>query len=135
MFTQNFNKYVCAGDSIQCEKDGFTIIARVIHDEDTNATDYDQPGWCFDTKDEKRGAENQRIIDTWKNDEWHYCGIGLSISRNGVDLDDNAASLWGIEYNFPTGDNAYLREVANELLDATIEAGRNAQERIKAALT
>jgi hypothetical protein len=40
------------------------------------------------------------------------------VSKNGVELDDNAAALWGIECNFPSrrkNPNTYLSEVAQGL--------------------
>jgi len=56
----------------------------------------------------------------WKNDEWYYCGVILSVALEGITLDRFAASLWGIEANYPDSDNAYLTEVANELLPEAI---------------
>ena len=44
-------------------------------------------------------------------------GIVISASYNGVHLSSHLASFWGVEANFPQGDNSYLSEVANELLD------------------
>ena len=32
MFTKGFDKYVCAGDTISCEVDGFTVAAKIEHD-------------------------------------------------------------------------------------------------------
>ena len=59
----------------------------------------------------------------WKNDEWIYCGIILAVAIDGLVLTDHAASLWGIETNYPDSDNAYLAEAANELLlEAITEA-------------
>jgi len=39
----------------------------------------------------------------WKNDEWYYCGVILSVAIDGIVLDDHAASLWGIEANDEVG--------------------------------
>jgi len=39
-------------------------------------------------------------------------------------MDDHAASLWGIEANYPDSDNAYLTEVANGLLPEALEAAK-----------
>ena len=62
-------------------------------------------------------------MSAWKNDEWYYCGVILSVAIDGLTLDRFAASLWGIEANYPDSDNAYLSEVANELLpEALAEA-------------
>ena len=56
----------------------------------------------------------------WKNDEWFYCGVILSVAIDGLTLDRFAASLWGIEANYPDSDNAYQTEVANDLLPEAI---------------
>ena len=63
-FTQKFDDYVCIGDTLTCEVDGYTITAHT-------------------------------------------------------------ASLWGIEANYPDSDNAYLSEVANELLPEALEAAND----------
>ena len=49
-------------------------------------------------------------------------GVVVSVSRNGVTLDEHAAALWGVERNFPGTDNSYLSEVANELADEALDA-------------
>ena len=66
---------------------------------------------------------SEMCIRDRKNDEWFYCGVILSVALEGITLDRFAASLWGIEANYPDSDNAYLSEVANELLpEALAEA-------------
>lgn len=65
-------------------------------------------------------------LKAWCDDEWFYVGVVLSISRGGIELDDHAAALWGIESD--AGD--YLTEVANELLTEALEAGRAALARL-----
>ncbi len=52
----------------------------------------------------------------WKNGDWIYVGVVLSVWVDDVCLDKHAASLWGVDANFG-GDNSYLTEVANELLE------------------
>lgn len=49
-------------------------------------------------------------------------------------VDSTQASLWGIEANYPASDNAYLTEVARELLPEALDAGRAAARRLCAAL-
>jgi len=66
----------------------------------------------------------ERVMAAWKNDEWFYCGVILSVAIDGLTLDRFAASLWGIEANYPDSDNAYLSEVANELLFEALEAAK-----------
>ena len=121
MFKNDFDAYVCEGDTITCEKEGFTVVARLEHDCDTTPSDFD----CY----------SKRAIEAWKNDEWHFFGVVLSVSVGEVEIADHAASLWGIEGNFPSrrkNPNKYFREVANDLLDeaiqqATVKAGNMIQ--------
>lgn len=118
-----FDRYVCPGDTVQWSIEGFDISARVEFDGDTKPTDFD----CYSKSE----------IAAWKNEEWFFCGIVLSVSRNGVELSDHVASLWGVECNFPPrrkNPNTYLSEVCAELQSEAIETARKQQTRITAAL-
>ena len=136
MFTQKFDTYVCLGDTITCEAEGFTFTARIEHDpdyhiddDDTHNTDQSVTG-CDETQQKKLIEARE----AWHNNDWFYCGIVISVSRNGVELNDHAASFWNMECNHPGSDNAYLSECANELIDDAIEAAREALEQIRAAI-
>ena len=122
MFTKGFNQYVCVGDSITTEEAGMTIRARVVFDEDTRPNEYDED--CYTPEQ----------IEAWKNDAWFFCGVVLSVLVDGIEIDSHAASLWGVDCNFPGGDNSYLLTVANELLPEAIEQARGRIEALKAAL-
>ena len=138
-FTQKFDDYVCIGDAITCTVDRYTVTARIAYDDPPDAPDERQDGFWpslypndagfigagngwrdrFDTAQAKAEA----VMAAWKNDEWIYCGIILAVAIDGLVLTDHAASLWGIETNYPDSDNAYLAEAANELLlEAITEA-------------
>lgn len=136
MFTATFPKYACEGDSISCEVEGYTITARIVRDDcsdkpderqdgfwpsrDKNAAGYVPPG-SFDIE----MAKAQEAMRAWKADEWFYCGVVLEVSRNDVMLEKHAASLWGIECNYPhSADNGYLVIVANELLPEALAQGK-----------
>ena len=93
-FTQKFDDYVCLGDTITCEVDGFTVTARIAHDETPDAPDARQDGiWPSLYKDDagfirsgngfrdrfaKAQAKAEAVMAAWKNDEWFYCGVILS---------------------------------------------------------
>ncbi len=109
-FNKAFKPFSCEGDMITTEIDGWTITARIERDNDTRPDDFD----CFDPEQ----------IEAWKNDEWFYCGVVLAVEKNGVTLSKHAASLWGVECNYPGSKNEYLTEVSNELLDEAIEQGK-----------
>lgn len=139
-FTQKFDDYVCIGDTITCTVEGYTVTARISHDEMPDGPDERQDGfWPSLYKDDagfigagngwrdrfdKAQAKAERVMAAWKNDEWYYCGIILSVAIDGLTLDKFAASLWGIEANYPDSDNAYLSNVGNELLSEALEAAK-----------
>ncbi|KCZ52281.1 hypothetical protein [Hyphomonas pacifica] len=149
-FTERFQPFVCEGDSISCEVAGFEVIARIVRDDCPDAPDERQDGfWPSLYKDapgfigpgpnhRQRFAEAQAkaeaVMQAWRKDEWFYCGIVLSVTLEGVTLERNAAALFGIEANYPDSDNAYLTEVAQELLPEALDAGRAAARRFCAAL-
>ena len=145
-FRERFDPYVCEGDSIACEIDGFRITARIVRDDCPDRPDQRQdgfwpslyindpgfigPGNNFRERLAKAQAEAEAVMEAWRKDEWFYCGIVLAIECEGVELEPHAASLWGIEANYPGSDNAYLSEVADELLPEALEAGRAALKRL-----
>lgn len=149
-FTEKFQNYVCDGDSIDCCFGGFDVRARIVRDDSTDRPDQRQDGFWPSKNPKDAGfvgggpqlsqrfdadqAQADAVMTAWKDNEWFYCGIVLSISRAGVMLDDHAASLWGIEANYPTSNNAYLNMVAGELLGEAIEAGQTALARLMAAI-
>jgi hypothetical protein len=148
-FTTRFQSFVCEGDSLTCEVAGFEIIARIVRDDCPDAPDERQdgfwpslykdapgfigPGNNFRERFALAQARAEAVMDAWRKDEWFYCGIVLSVAFEGVLLDDHAASLWGIEANYPDSDNAYLTDVANELLPEALEAGRAILARLTAS--
>jgi len=139
-FTTKFESFVCEGDSLTCEAAGFEMTARIVRDDCTDAPNERQDGfWPSLYKDapgfigagpnhRERFAQAQAraeaVMEAWRKDKWFYCGIVLSVAFEGVELDSHAASLWGIEANYPDSDNAYLTDVANELLPEALDAGR-----------
>ena len=116
-----FPAYACQGDRIEWTAEGFDIVARLEYDTDSNPEDVE----CYSPEDVQR----------WKNDEWFYVGVVLSVSRNGVELSDHAASLWGVDCNFNNTSNTYLSEVAQELEAEALETARAEMARIREALT
>lgn len=115
-----FDSYACVGDYIEWEKDGFDIRATIEFDHDTKPTDFD----CY----------TPIKIKQWKNDEWFFCGIVLSVSKNGVEIEDHAASLWGIDCNYNRTSNRYLSEVCQQLEDEALEAAKERTKQMIEAL-
>lgn len=109
-----FNDYIIIGDFVEytpAENNprGFTIRATI--NEDCDSTPYDSE--CY-SEDE---------IRQWKNDDWFYCGVILSVYKAGVCLSANASSLWGVECNFPGTSNDYLLDVIKELETEALQEG------------
>jgi hypothetical protein len=74
------------------------------------------------------------LLKNWCADEWFWVSVTLSVSKNDVDILDNAASLGGVAANCGD-DNAYLTTVANELLGEAVEAGKVALAKMIETLT
>ncbi len=169
-FTGKFEHFVCEGDAITCEVDRFEIMACIVRDDCPDAPDERQdgfwpseyigdpgfigPGPNWRQRLAEARAKAEAIMVAWRNDAWFYCGIVLSVSREGVTLCEHAASLWGpgrfsIKWNpvdrrkrpifedlgkahsrlaqwanYPGADNSYLAEVANELLPEALAEAR-----------
>ena len=149
-FQETFLPHVCAGDTITCEAGGFTVTARVVADDCPDAPDQCQDGFWPSLyigdpgfigpgpnhRDRLRleMAKAESIMEAWRKGDWFYCGIVLSVRIEGVMLTDHAASLWGVEANYPGSDNAYLTEVAIELLPAALDAAREVLARLRAVV-
>jgi hypothetical protein len=126
----SFDAYVCINDNIIFDYEGFTFTAHIEYDEFTKPTDFD----CYALDDPDYGEENREIVDSWEHNEWDYCGIILSATYNDIDITDHAASLWGLEDNFPGSDNSYLNEVVKELLPEALENAKAELENMRAKL-
>lgn len=136
MFIKPFQNYVCEGDTITCEVEGFTLTARVYRDDCSDKPD--ERDCCFWPSKDKNAAgyvprrkfkaeqaKAERIMAAWLNDEWFYCGVAVTVERAGVQLTDRYANaLWGVECNYPDSDNDYLRSVANDLLSEALEEAK-----------
>lgn len=119
-----FDDYACDGDSIKWQKDGFEITARIERDEDARITD-------------KAGCYSKKKIEAWKNDDWFFAGVVLSVAKNGIEITDNAQSLWGIECNYSSrkGGNSYLSEVAQDLEGEALDYAKKRLTNMIDALT
>jgi len=162
MFTECFAAFVCPGDVITCQTEGFTVSARILPDDCPDPPDQrqdgfwpslckDAPGFIGEPDQElvqgtnspangstfrgrfaKAQAEAEAIMAGWRQGESFYCGVVLSVSLDGVELAPHAASLWGIEANYPETDNSYLTEVAGNLLPEALAAAREILARLAA---
>jgi len=116
-----FDSYACIGDTITWQKEGFDITAALHADTDSHVNDSD----CY----------SPIKIKQWFNDEWFFVGVVLSVSKNGIMIDEHAASLWGIECNYNKKSNRYLAETAQELESEAIETAKKRIEVMLKALS
>jgi hypothetical protein len=123
---QSFARYACVGDSIWWQRAGFHLQARIEYDMDSRPEDQGH-----DPEDQAYGEEGLAICEAWQNDEWFYCGIVVTAFYQGIRVADHAASLWGIECNFPGSDNSYINEVAAELEGEALMAAREALQDLR----
>lgn len=124
MTVPSFDKYVVHGDFVEWEQEDFHMRATVLFDPDTTPMDYDMPGWCFDTSHPEFGKRSRELIESWKADEWFYCGVRVTASKEGLELGEE--TTWGVEANFPDADgNPYLSELADCLAVQAIEAAND----------
>jgi hypothetical protein len=132
-FARGFDRFVCFGDSIECHYNGFRIHARIEHDSDHGIDDDDchNPDQSVTGCNDEQFAQLLEAREAYARNEWHYCGVVLSVTREGVMLAEHAASLWGIECNYPDSDNHYLTVVAHELAPEALEEARAALERLQ----
>ena len=98
------------------------------------------PPYGEGTKGEQAERAVQRDFESmkaWGNDEWQWCCIVLSVSKYGIEVEEYAACLCGIEMNHPGNENGndYLTDVANELLDEAILSAETSVRHMVTALT
>ena len=115
-----FDRFVCHNDTRTVEVDGLTIVATIYEDTDTHPEDFE----CYTESD----------IRAWKDGDWCYVGVVLSVYAGETLLVDHAASLWGIDCNYPSGNNAHLSEVANDMLPDALEQGKSVAIRLRDSL-
>jgi hypothetical protein len=148
MFSEHFASFVCAGDVITCETGCFTVSARIVPDDCPDPPDQRQDGFWPSLYRDAPGfigpgpnhrqrfaearAKAEALMEGWRKGAWFYCGIVLSVSLDGVELAPHAASLFGLEANYPETDNSYLTEVAGDLLPEALAAARAVLDRLVA---
>ena len=111
-----FDRFACIGDSVALDVGPYTVRASLEWDGTTRPEDSD----CY----------TPEVIEAWRRDEWCFVGVVLSVWADDILLDKHAASLWGIECNFPGTNNSYLSEVADDLLPEALDAANDVRARL-----
>jgi hypothetical protein len=137
----HFADYACDGDTVSFEYEGFTFTATLYRDDDCNAPDEQQEGFwpSLDPNDAgyigakskstlaRHMAKAREVLATWRNDEWWYVGVAVTVEKEGVQLtSDYEHALWGIECNYPFGkkSNHYLSSRADEYVGEALKTAR-----------
>jgi hypothetical protein len=132
-FNSSFEEVSCFGDSITAHVAGFDVVAFLEFDTDYHINDDD----CHNPDQRVTGCDDEQqkkllaARRAWEQDKWHYCTLNLSVSKKGVMLEEYAVSVGGLEVNYPSSDNSYLTDLANELLEEALERG---MEKLKSLL-
>lgn len=141
----DFDRYVCDGDTVTLDIDGFTLTATIYRDDDHGAPDEDDEGFwpSLDPNNAgyignkskstlaRRMASAERDMQAWRDGEWFYGGVAVTVEREGVQLTgryDHA--VWGLQCNYPERNkrhrpNGYLAEVASKLIEEALNAARD----------
>ena len=80
-----------------------------------NCPPYEIEGETPRQKAARAARHNFEVLRAWCNDEWFWCGIVVTVSRDGIEL--GSASLWGIESDCTD----YHEEVINELIQECLD--------------
>ena len=142
-FEQKFDNFVCVGDTIEAEFEGFDLKAEIKQDDDMNQlfaddpTSYNQGFWpSDDPKDcgyigdskkklKKEQKKAQKVYDAFMRDEWFIGIVTVTVSRNGIELAGD--SIGGTDVNYPSKvayPNEHLDDWANELACGAIEQAK-----------
>ena len=147
--TPKFNTPFPGGNAVRVsaqittEWNGFHFYATIHRDDDAGSPednidgfwpslDRTAPGWIGDNPAESyevQKAECEAVMARYRAGKMIYCGVAVYVCKGGHVLTgpyENA--LWGVDINWPHGDNAYLVDVANELLPEALAQARKAIE-------
>jgi hypothetical protein len=85
----------------------------------------DRPGLSREDNAKLAVEEDYEALRAWCEDEWRYYGVAVTVSKAGVQLTgEYDHAVWGIEGNYPGGDNSYFPEVANQLAEEALDAAK-----------
>jgi|TARA_R100000458_G_C8250511_1_gene227544 hypothetical protein len=130
-----FNNFVCAGDTIRDNVNGWGVRVSVLHDSDYHIDDDDMhsENQALTGLNEEAHKSLMAARTSWFRNDWFYGGVSVSIYREGVELAEQ--SIWGVEVNYPNSNNEYLMELANELLEECFTEAHHKIEKLSAFAT
>lgn len=120
-FADPFDGPVFPGDTIEHEHGPLRLVATVYRDEHHEIDDDDMhaedPGHdVWEGADEGAYETAMEARKAYYRGEWWYAGLVLSVWDGDECLEDDAASTWGIEADYPgDAENANLSAVARAL--------------------
>jgi len=71
-------------------------------------------------------------LRAWCRDDWYYAGVVVTISDAEEDVELASASIWRVDVNYPGSDNAYIDEIAADVLADALHDARARRARIAA---
>lgn len=123
---------VRSGASIRAIVDGIEYTATIHRDDDAGkpedrdegfwpSLDPSAPGWIGNNPRkpfDQQMAECEEVMRRYRAGKMIYCGVVVTARKAGIELvREYECALWGVDINWPHGDNGYLVEVANELFE------------------
>lgn len=102
----------------------YAEACRIARAQGWNTPPYEVPGETPRQRAARAARADFERLKAWCDQEWYYGGVVLSVSRNGIMLDDSAASLWGVE----SDGEEHLLEVAEDLVEDALAVGRQVLE-------
>ena len=147
----DFDQYVCEGDTVTLDIDGFTLTATIYRDDNRDAPDERDDGFWPSLDPDSAGyigskskstlarhmAFAEHVMQAWRDGEWFYGGVAVTVEREGVQLTDwYDHAVWGLECNYPERNkrhrpNVYLAEAASELIEEALDAARDKIEELR----
>jgi len=123
----HFDSFACVGDYVEWtpktnNPHSLTLRVTIHQDHDTQPTDFDD---CYSSKK----------IESWRNDDWFFCGIVISAYKGDTLIHKHASSLWGIDCNFNRRSNTFLATCCADLQDEALDAAHAAFDTLIKACT
>lgn len=117
----HFDSFACIGDSVSWVPSrgnpaGLKLTATLVDYVVSTPADFE----CY----------SKKKVKEWQNGLWRYVGVVLSVSRNGITLDDHAASLWGIECNYNARSNLHFAQLCKDLEHEALEMGNEVMAKL-----
>ena len=100
----------------------YAEACRMARRDGWGTRDGQQPGETARQYAARAARADFAALRAFLRDEWYYVGVVVTVSYKHTEL--GTASLWRVDCNYPGSDNAYLDEVAAEMLAEAVADAR-----------